>query len=510
LPKLSTVPPSKLPINQGARQATHAARHSAATATEGKEVNRSNLRSIHFIGVGGAGVSGLARIALQNGVRVSGSDTTDNDFVQELSASGADIRLVHQRDNVPADCNLVVASAAIKKDNAELQEARRRGVRVIKYAEALGEFTRSQTNLCIAGTHGKTTSTAMLAQIMHEDGKQPGYLVGGEPVALPAPSAAGRGVHFVMESCEYDRSFMRLHPTVIVLNNIELDHMDVYGDIDGVTRGFIDFARKLPRHGVLFYNADDPRCCEVALKAGCQTVGFGTSEQAVWRLHGLTGQGGYADAEVTCRGIRVGRMRLEVPGVVNAMNALGALAAANWAGVTVPKALKALRNFRGVRRRFEVLGSIGGVPVIDDYAHHPTAVKQLLESARQVFPPRRVVAVFQAHQYQRMLGFFDGFREALRLADRVLIARTYAAREEGIQPGEPEERMARALREDGVDAMAYSAFNNIVADLSMKLEPGDVALFIGAGDINQAALHLLQRREFISARLRAVKPAQVA
>ena len=466
----------------------------------------SNIRAAHFIGVGGAGVPGLARIALQAGICVSGTDSTENEQTRELLTAGACINIGHHRDHVPADCSLVVASAAIKGDNPELREAQRRGIRLMKYSEALGEFTRNETNLCVAGTHGKTTATAMLAQILHEDGKQPGWLIGGEPSTLPAASAAGCGLNFVMESCEYDRSFMRLHPTVIVLNNIELDHMDVYGDLDGVTQGFIEFARKLPKRGVLFYNADDKRCCEVALKAGCQTIGFGQGPGAVWRLHELDASTGFARAEVTCRGMRVGQLILEVPGAVNAMNALGALAAANWAGVPVGRALHALRNFGGVKRRFEVVGSVGGVPLVDDYAHHPTAVKQLIETARATFAQRRIVAIFQAHQYQRILTFFNEFADCLRDADRVLIARTYAARETGVQPGEPEERLARTLRYGGTDAMAYGDFSSIVADLSMKLAPRDVALFIGAGDVNQIANELLARREFISARLRAINP----
>jgi UDP-N-acetylmuramate--alanine ligase len=470
---------------------------------------KQQLNSVHFVGVGGAGVSGLARIALQQGAQVSGSDTTENEFTQELSAAGADVRLEHAARNVPAGCRLVVASAAIRKDNPELLEAARRGIRVLKYAEALGEFTRGQTNLCVAGTHGKTTVTGMLAQIMHEAGTQPGWLVGGEPVSLPAPSAAGRGTHFVMESCEYDRSFMRLSPSAVVLNNIELDHMDVYGDIDGVVAGFIEFVRLLPDDGVLIYNADDPLCVRAAAAARCRTISYGTTPGAEWQLADLDAAGGFVTAELLSRGEPAGRLRLEVPGVVNAMNALGALAAAAWAGVPVSRCLSALRNFRGIRRRFEMLGSIGGVPLVDDYAHHPTAVRQLLETARAAFTPRRIVAVFQAHQYQRMLGFFDEFADALRLADRVIIARTYAAREDGVVPGEPEERMARTLREHGVDAMAYGTFQRIVEDLSSRLQPSDVALFIGAGDINAVARTLLARREYISSRLRAIRTATV-
>ncbi|MEZ5990773.1 MAG: UDP-N-acetylmuramate--L-alanine ligase [Planctomycetota bacterium] len=466
----------------------------------------SQLRNVHFVGIAGAGVSGLARIALQAGARVSGSDLVSNPITKALAEAGATIYADHHRDHIPESCQLVVVSAAIRKSSPEYREAQRRGIRIMKYAEALGEFTRGHTNLCVAGTHGKTTTTAMMAQMLVDGGKDPGYLVGGEPATLPAASAAGTGTHFVIESCEYDRSFLRLHPSVVVLNNAELDHMDVYGDLDGVTKGFLEFARRLPDHGTLFYNADDPQCREVARKVSCNTIGFGEAPDAVWRMQNLDAASGFATADITCRGMQVGRMKLQVPGRVNAHNALGALAAANWAGIPVYRALKSLQNFGGVKRRFEVLGSVGGVPIVDDYAHHPTAVRQLIETARATFINRRIVAVFQAHQYQRMVGFFDGFVDGLKIADRVLIARTYAAREQGIQPGEPEERLAKALRAEGVETMSYGDFSSIVNDLSLKTSPRDVVLMIGAGDVNEIAFELLRQRDFISSRLRAIRP----
>lgn len=468
----------------------------------------SHLRKIHFVGVGGAGVSGLARIAIQSGISVSGSDMVESDFTRELTSLGAEVHIGHHRDNLPADLSLTVISAAIKPDNHEYRESVRLGVRVMKYAEALGEISRNFTNLCIAGTHGKTTTSAMLAQIMHEGRKQPGWLVGGETVSLPAASQAGKGRFFVMESCEYDRSFMQLHPNLIVLNNIELDHMDIYGNIDGLTSGFIDFARKLPKNGMLIYNADDEHCRKVAAHAGCHAMSFGESEDADWRIVNLDASSGFPRGEVICRNRRAGILHLEVPGRVNAINALGAVAAANWAGVPAGQALQALSNFRGVKRRFEVIGNIGGVPLVDDYAHHPTAVDQLLRTVRKTFKGRNVVAVFQAHQYQRMLQFHDEFAENLKLADRVLIARTYAAREKGVVAGEPEERLARKLRGAGTSAMAYSDFDTIRTDLAMNSTPNDVVIFIGAGDVNEIGYQLISERTFVSTRLRALQDAQ--
>lgn len=467
----------------------------------------SHLKSVHFVGVGGAGVSGLARIALQAGLRVSGSDLALNDLTRKLEGQGATIHCGHAASHVPADANLVVISAAIRPENPEVCAALDYGMRVCKYAEALGEFTRGRTNLCVAGTHGKTTTTAMLAQILRSADKGAGWLVGGEPVKLESPAAWGEGSHFVMESCEYDRSFLRLSPSLVLLTNVELDHMDVYGDLDGVTAGFLEFVHKLPPRGMLIYNADDPRCREIARRAPCQKQGFGTSPDADWRLVNLDATSGFARAEVNFRGLAAGSLVLEVPGAVNAHNALGALAAANWAGVPTQRALGFLRNFGGVKRRFEVRGSIGGVPLVDDYAHHPTAVKQLLETARSAFVGRSLLAVFQAHQYQRINTFMTEFADALALADRVLIARTYAARETGIVPGEPEERLAKLLRLRGTDAMAYSDFSSIVNDISLKSAPSDAVLFIGAGDVNNMADELLARRKYISDRLRAIRPA---
>lgn len=470
----------------------------------------SHLKSVHFVGIGGAGVSGLARIALQAGLRVSGSDLAGNDLTRRLSEQGATIYIGHHAAQVPAEANLCVISAAIRPDNPEVRAANDYGIRVCKYAEALGEFTRGRTNLCVAGTHGKTTTTAMLAQILRRADKGAGWLVGGEPVSIESPAAWGEGSHFVMESCEYDRSFMKLSPNLVVLNNVELDHMDVYGDLDGVAAGFLDFVLKLPPKGMLVYNADDAKCREIARRAACQKQSFGLAADADWRLVNLDVSSGFARAEVTCRGLAAGQMILEVPGRVNAINALGALAAANWAGVPAQRALTILRGFGGVKRRFEVLGSIGGVPLVDDYAHHPTAVKQLLETARTTFVGRSIVAVFQAHQYQRINTFMTEFAEALALADRVLIARTYAAREKDVVPGEPEERLAKLVRLRGVDAMAYSEFSAIVNDISLRAAPRDAVLFIGAGDVNAMATDLLARRKDISDRLRAVKPAALA
>jgi UDP-N-acetylmuramate--alanine ligase len=473
-------------------------------------VKLTSYRAIHFVGVGGAGVSGLARIALQAGVRVSGSDLCANHQTKELAEGGAQVALGHDAAHLQADCALVVASAAVRSENPEIAEARRRGLRVMKYAEALGELTRGYRSLCVAGTHGKTTATAMLAQILREDGRDPGWLVGGEPASLPAASAAGGGGHFVVESCEYDRTFLRLYPNLILLNNIELDHMDVYGDLDGMVRGFIEFAHRLPEQGTLIFNADDPQCRRVAEVAPCRAVGFGAGEHAHWRMRGLDVADGFARAAVTCGDMPVGHLRLEVPGAVNAYNALGALAAANWAGVPVARALSALRNFRGVKRRFEVMGSVGGVPLVDDYAHHPTAVNHLMETARATFMGRRLVVVFQAHQYQRILTFHEGFVSALAAADRVIVARTYAARESGITPGEPEERLAGALRERGLDACSRADFPAILNDLSLSTTPRDVLLFVGAGDIHRVAEEMLARREIISTRLRAIAAGELA
>lgn len=465
---------------------------------------------IHFVGIGGAGVSGLARIALEAGHSVSGSDLRESSATESLRASGAAIAIGHRRDNLPLGTALVVVSAAVKRENPEYAEGVRRGLRVIKYAQALGELSQLRQSLCVCGTHGKTTTTAMLAQIMLAANLNPGYLIGGEPKGIKGHAAWGAGEHFVVESCEYDRSFLRLHPRVIVLNNIEEDHLDCYGDVAGVERGFADFVARLPKDGLLLFNADDARCARIAANAPCRAEGFGLSAEAAWRLEELDASTGFARAGVRRQGRFLGALRLEVPGKLNALNALGALAAAVHAGAGPQSALDALTVFGGVARRFECIGTIAGVPLIDDYAHHPTAVAQMLDTARRTFAHRRIVAVFQAHQYQRMNGMFDGFLGALCAADRVLVAPTYAARESGADAGDPERRMARALNARGVEARDFADFASIKQDLSLKTAPDDVLIFIGAGDINEVGYELLRDRGFTSARLHSLLKAGAA
>ncbi|CAG0927142.1 UDP-N-acetylmuramate--alanine ligase [Planctomycetaceae bacterium] len=444
---------------------------------------------VHFIGIGGAGVSGLARIALEAGARVSGSDMKASPTTDALAALGATVLIGHAPENLPANASLVVASAAIKPSNPEHAAATSRRLPVLKYAQTLGEITRARTNICVSGTHGKTSTTSMIAQILRARGA--GWLVGGEPQSLGASARWGRG-HFVIESCEYDRSFLQLHPRAIVLNNIEADHLDVYGDEDGVELGFTEFVERLPRDGVLIYNADDWRCRRVASGARCRRVSFGTREGADWRISHIDAGSGLVQARVWCEGEFVGDLKLGVPGRVYALNALAALAASHWAGADADQALTSLQEYRGVRRRFELLGHFKGAPVIDDYAHHPTAVKQLLEAARDTFPGRRIVAVFQAHQYGRLTGFFDDCVHALALADRVHVARTYAARESGVTPGEPEARLCARLASAFIRADNYETFAQVERALDASTAANDVLVFIGAGDVNEIAFSLLR------------------
>lgn len=444
---------------------------------------------VHFIGLGGAGVSGLARIALEAGAFVSGSDLKASPTTDALAGLGARVSIGHAATNLPAEAALVVASAAIKPSNPEHAAATSRGLRVLKYAQALGELSRARTNICVAGTHGKTSTASMLAQILRPSGA--GWIVGGEPQSLGASAHWGRGP-FVIESCEYDRSFLQLHPRAMVLNNIEADHLDVYGDEDGVELGFTEFVERLPRDGVLIYNADDWRCRRVASGARCERVSFGTREGADWRISHIDATSGCVNARVWCGGESAGDLRLGVPGRVYALNALAALAASHWAGTDVSEALASLQAYRGVRRRFELLGHFKGAPVIDDYAHHPTAVKQLLEAARDAFGSRRIVAVFQAHQYGRLTGFFDDFVRALAQADKVLVARTYAARENGIVPGEPEARLCERLASVFVQADSFESFAGIEKALDASTQANDALIFIGAGDVNEIAFSLLR------------------
>jgi UDP-N-acetylmuramate--alanine ligase len=386
----------------------------------------------------------------------------------------------------------VVVTAAVPGDHPELVAARARDIPVLKRAQALGGVVNRGTLLAVAGTHGKTTTTAMASAILVEAGLDPTAFVGGTVEAWGGGLRPGRESLFVVEADEYDRSFFALQPTVAVVTSVEPDHLDVYGTAAAVEDAFAEFASLVPADGLVIGCADDPGAARILRRHVGPAVGYGTSEAAALRAVGLTLDGRSTGFTVVDEGEELGRIRLGVPGLHNVRNALGALAAARFAGAGFDAAERALATFHGVARRLQELGSAAGVIVIDDYAHHPTEIEASLAAVRAVYRGARLVAVFQPHLYTRTRDFAAAFGTALAGADEVWLTDVYPAREAPI-PGVDGETVAQAARAAGAAPVHYvPSVRELAAELATTLEPGSVCVLMGAGDIDHAAHELLE------------------
>ena len=470
---------------------------------------------IYFVGIGGVGMSGLAQAVVERGEDACGSDLHSSPITQRLQALGVRVYLGHSSDHIEREQpDLVVASAAIKPDNPEIIAARERGITVMTRAEFLGQLMKrySGPRVAVAGTHGKTTTTAMAALVMMKGGLDPTVLVGGDVGFLGGNARIGTGEAFITEACEAYDSFLHIPGQLRVITNIEPDHLDYFGNFDRVLQSFRQFARggREPEPGCVIACADDRAALELttSLDPEERLILYGLNVD-VRHLPSVHCAYGLVAREVAPRGNgfrfeavrvrdgseeRLGRLELQVPGLHNVRNALAALAVGLEAGVSAQVAAEALGSFRGVERRFEVLGEVGDVLVLDDYAHHPTEIAATLAAARQVYPSRRLVAVFQPHLYSRTVDFLDGFAEALAGFDAVLVTDIYPAREAPI-PGVSGrlivERIAKRAPERTVLYVPESRAS--VDTLREITRPGDVVLTIGAGDVRQVGTGLLER-----------------
>lgn len=460
---------------------------------------------VHLCGIGGAGVSGLARILLEMGIRVTGSDSTPSPVTAELERQGALIVPGEAAESLPPDTELLIHSAAIRPWHPQRRLAAVNGIPELKYAQALGRLTALRDTITVAGTHGKTSTTNLITTLLLHGGKNPGWVVGGVPQNLQANSHWGTGQHFVVEACEYDHSFLNLSPKIAILHNVEPDHLDYFRSFDGVKRAFRAYISRLPSDGVLFANWDDPVVRELADTSRRRVVRYGFSEGAMYRPENLSFHEGFARFSIAQGRRELTEVRLPAPGKTNVINAIAAAAVALSLGVTADAVSDALSAPIGVKRRFELLARVKGVPIIDDYAHHPTAVRELVVAARAAFPTRKLTFVFQAHQYGRLNGFFGEFADALSGVDRVIICRTYAARESGVKVGEPEERLAVTLRERGTAAESVASFDEAIERIWSSWSNDGAVFSVGAGDVNEVAIRLAEQAGAVSAPLRAAE-----
>ncbi|MEW6193516.1 MAG: UDP-N-acetylmuramate--L-alanine ligase [Bacillota bacterium] len=443
---------------------------------------------VHFVGIGGAGMSGLAALLLSRGHRVTGSDIKASPVIERLKAKGATCYLDHAPGHLGA-AELVVVSSAIKADNPEVVAAREGGIPVMRRGELLAEVMRGYRGIAVAGAHGKTTTTAMVAAVLIAGGLDPTVLVGGEWPLLSSNCRFGKGRLFVTEADESDASFLLLSPEVAVVTNVENDHLDFYGTTDALAKAFHEFVERVEPDGAAVLCLDDPWLRQLAGKNGLPVVTYGRNGEADYVVGDFELQGPTSAATLYYRGEPLGRLVLHLPGAYNLLNAASAVAVGRHFGVPFTVAKQALEAFRNVKRRFELLGEVNGVRVVDDYAHHPTEVAATISAARQL-NPARIVAVFQPHRYTRTAILFEEFGRSFAGADVVVVDEIYSAGEAPL-PGVSAELIREAIRRhDGHEVLSLPG-EGAAAFLKELVKPGDLVLTLGAGDIYQVGLELL-------------------
>lgn len=439
------------------------------------------MKHFHLVGIGGAGLSAIARVLLESGQLVSGSDEQETEFTARLRASGVRIFIGHAAQNI-AGAELVLVSSAVASANPEVVAAVQAGLPVVKRQDFVGGMMAERVGLAIAGTHGKTTTAALTAYLLSRAGQQPSFIVGGLISDLDTNARHGTGLPFVVEADEYDRMFLGLRPTVAVVTNVEHDHPDCYPTFAEMQAAFDEFAALVPAHGVLIVCNDDAGAralAQSARKRGTRVVTYGLQTGADWRAELLQpNSAGGCDFLVSHAGRELGLARTRLAGDHNVCNALAALAAVDYCGVPFATALPALRAFRGVGRRFEVKGEVHGITVVDDYAHHPTEIRATLASARQRFPGRPLWAMFQPHTYSRTRALMANFASSFGDADHVVVSDIYSAREASDAALSSADLIGAMQHADaqyvgGLEAAAHT--------LAQRMRPGDVLLTLGAG-----------------------------
>jgi UDP-N-acetylmuramate--alanine ligase len=437
----------------------------------------------HFIGIGGIGMSALAKFLVSKEKHVTGSDVHDSEMVQDLNKKGVQVSIGHDSSHVLDGIEVVIYSSAVPSTNPEREAARARGIPEVSYAQFLGEVSKNFSTIVVTGTHGKSTTTALLGLMLEAAGYDPTVLVGSFVPNFPDKNLRlGKGRFFVVEGCEYQANMLNLHPEMIVLTNIEEDHLDYYRDINHIRDTFQIFADKLIGKGMMILNADDAESMKLKVERPV-TYGYENSADYI-ATDRLTEKGSQSFA--VRREEIIGRLKLIIPGTHNVMNAIAATAAAMELGIPFETCARVLETFPGIWRRFERVGTWREADVISDYGHHPTAVKKSIEAAREFFPGRRIVLCFQPHQHSRTKALFDGFVEVLQLADETVVAEIYdvAGR------NEEHEMSSRLIVEKiktenpGAHVMFSSNFDAVRSALEQVVRSNDVLIVMGAGDID--------------------------
>ncbi|MCX8073164.1 MAG: UDP-N-acetylmuramate--L-alanine ligase [Candidatus Binatia bacterium] len=449
-------------------------------------------RKVHFVGIGGVGMSGIAEVLLRLGYRVSGSDLRETETTRRLASLGARVVYGHHENNVETDVEVVVISSAVRFSNPEVMRARALNIPVIPRAEMLAELMRTKSGIAVAGTHGKTTTTSLIAAILAGAGLDPTVVIGGKVLALGANARLGNGELMVAEADESDGSFLLLSPVLAVVTNIDPEHLDYYGDLDRVKAAYLDFINRVPFFGAAVVCLDDPNLRALLPQAKKRTITYGTCPEAEYRATEVWVRGLHTHFVVERHGQALGDLVVRMPGRHQALNALAALAVATELEVPFETVRKALAEFNGIHRRFEICGEERGVLLVTDYGHHPTEIRATLAAAREGFG-RRLVVVFQPHRFTRTRDLFQDFLGAFDSADELFLTEIYPAGEQPIE-GITGEALYRALRRRGhLDVEFVPDLSELPGAVAAHVRPGDLVLLLGAGNIHELVEPLRER-----------------
>ena len=449
------------------------------------------IEKIHFVGIGGIGMSGIAEVLLNLGYKVSGSDLRASDTTERLVGLGAEIGIGHQAENLQ-NVDVVVISSAVSDDNSEVVEAKRLHVPVIPRAEMLAELMRMKYGIAIAGTHGKTTTTSMAASVLGHAGIDPTIVIGGKLNAIGTNARLGQGKFLVAEADESDGSFLVLSPTIAVVTNIDADHLDHYSGIDEIKSTFVEFINKVPFYGLAVLCLDDPNIRDILPLVKKRYLTYGLSAQADIRATNVRHDGFTSSFVAHYKGYRLGEVTFPMPGAHNVLNAMACIAVALELDIPFAAIQEGFARFSGVGRRFQVKGEPMGIMVVDDYGHHPAEIKATLAAARQGWPERRIVVAFQPHRYTRTHELFSEFVTAFHDADVVILADVYPAGEKPIE-GATAERLAKELRRHGQKDVTWIADRQKIPEhLSGIVHEGDIVITLGAGNIWQQGAALVE------------------
>ncbi|WP_437579163.1 UDP-N-acetylmuramate--L-alanine ligase [Sorangium sp. So ce887] len=457
---------------------------------------RGRVRHVHFVGIGGVGMSGLAEILRSLEFEVSGSDLKESSTTRRLTSLGVRIDIGHRAENV-CGVDVVVYSSAVRPDNPELTEARALGIPAIGRAEMLAELMRVKYGVAIAGSHGKTTTTSLVATVLRAAGLDPTVVVGGKMAALGTNARLGAGDLLVAEADESDGSFLRLTPTIAVVTNIDAEHLDHYGTHERIKDAFVEFAARVPFYGLAVLCLDHPHVQDLLPRIPRRHVTYGVSPQSDYSARGIQFRGLETSFNAYRRGEPLGGFTVKMPGAHNVLNCLATIAVADELEVPLDVTKQALATFGGVARRFSVVGSIGGVTLVDDYGHHPAEIRATVDAARRAFPgeDHRIVVAFQPHRHTRTRDLYDEFTRAFNQADVLLVTDIYPAGEAPI-PGVTAERLVQSIREHGHhDARFVADKADLPEALEQIVRPGDVVIALGAGDVNACVRELKARLE---------------